>query len=176
MTHHPGTREEIVQDHAERGWTGRGGTDNKWLCRFFTWFWFARENRWGNWPTRVVWVLGPSTFRVERAGGRQTVWLRGDGCRGYEYDRQIFILVGEWLRRFEWFLKWNRPICSDCGHDKFVQTYHDTMNHMTCEYTDACAKCGSVMYEFSYGAYAAYVTSKWEEFEKLLFGDIRVED
>jgi hypothetical protein len=172
MTHHPGTRKAIIQDKAIRGWTLRGGTNNKLLCRFFTWFWFARENRWGNWPTSVVWVLGPSTFRVERCGGRQTVWLRGEGCRGYEYPRQVFILIGEWLRRFAWFNKWNREKCSECGHDKFVQTYHDTMNFNTCEYVNNCEKCRAVMYEFSYGAYAAYVTTEWERWETRLFGSI----
>jgi hypothetical protein len=174
MTHHPGTREAVIRDKAARGWTEplRGGTNNKLLCRFFTWFWFARENRWGNWPTKVVWVLGPSTFRVERSGDRRTVWLRGPGCYGYEYGRQVFILLGEWLRRFEWFRQWNRSKCSDCGHDKFEQTYHDTMQGLTCEYEDVCTKCRATMYEFSYGAYAAYVTTEWERYETLLFGSV----
>lgn len=178
MTHRPGTREAITKVQHAKGWESplRGGTDNKWLCRFFTWFWLSRENRRDQWTSKVAWVLGPSTFRIDRGGTRTTVWLRGPGSRGYEYDRQVFILIGEWLRRFAWFNHWNRECCSECWHDKFKQTYHDTMNGITCEYTEDCAKCGETMYEFSYGAYAAYVTTKWEHYEILLFGDIRNED
>jgi hypothetical protein len=148
-------------------------SNNPRLCRFFTWFWFSRENRRDDWPRKVAQILGPSTFRIDRAGGRTTVWLRGKGCYGYEYPRQVFILIGEWLRRFAWFQHWNRECCSACWHDQFRQTYSDTMNHIQCEYVDVCAKCGETMYEFSYGAYAAYVTTKWEYYETLLFGEIR---
>src|SRR6185295_6982798 len=152
-----------------RGSRPRSGTANTWLCRFFTWFWFARENREDSWPRQVVQVLGPSTFLVDRNGSRQKVWLREPGCYGYEYPRQIFILIGEWLYRFDWFRHWNRPCCSNCWHDKFVQSYHDTMNNMTCEYVDDCAKCHEMMYQFSYGAYQAFVTNKWLYYEELLF-------
>lgn len=150
----------------------RRGTGNKHLCRFFTWFWFNRENRNTRWPTKVVCVLGPSTFRVENCGSRKTVWLREHGCIGYEYPRQAWIALGEFLYRYRWFWKWNRNRCPKCDNDAFKSRYHDTIAGHLCEEIMVCTKCGEDVYEFAYGSHRDWYTNRWMQYEEKIFGPV----
>lgn len=149
------------------------GTTNARLCRFMTWFWFARENRATRWPTVVVQVLGPSTFRVDRGGSRQTVWLRESGCIGYEYPRQTWIAVGEFLRRYRWFMAWNRSRCPYCDHDQFRDGYRDYIEGTCCESELRCKRCGEGVYWFAYGNQEDLMTCRWRQWEEKLFGSIQ---
>lgn len=142
------------------------------LCRFFQWFWFSPQNRTARWKTTVAHVRGPFTFIVDSGGGRSTVWLRGEGCRGYEVDRQIFILLGEWLRRFRWFNRWNKDHCDRCGHTTSKNVYRDFIEGTLCESQYACEKCGTIVYEFAYGYEQTFVASKWQRLETKIFGSI----
>lgn len=154
----------------------RRGIKNARLCRFFTWFWFHRENRSTQWKTTVVEILGPSTFRVNKGGSRQTVWLRAPGCMGYEYPRQIWIALGEWLRRYRWFLHWNRKRCPKCGHDVFEEKHRagiDSYYGPTCELIECCARCKADVYEFMYGYSTDFSTDRWIDLELKLFGSIK---
>ena len=151
----------------------RRGISNALLCRFLTWFWFSRENRSTRWPKRVVSVLGPSTFRVENGGSRQTVWLRAPGCIGYEYPRQIFIAIGEFLRRYHWFTRWNRIRCPYCDHDEFVDGYRDYLEGTCCESELKCKKCLKGVSYFAYGYVDEILTSRWLQWETKLFGSLK---
>jgi hypothetical protein len=151
----------------------RRGIRNAHVCRFFTWFWFARQNRETRWPTKVVEVLGPSTFRVDKGGSRQSIWLRGPGCCGYEYPRAIWIVVGELLRRYRWFMRWNRPRCPHCDHDKFRDGYRDYIEGTLCESELRCLNCDKGVYWFAYGYNEDYMTRRWMQWETKLFGSIK---
>jgi hypothetical protein len=148
------------------------GIKNALLCRFMTWFWFNRENRRTRWPTKVAEVLGPSTFRVDRGGSRRTVWLRGEGCIGYEYPRQMWIAIGEWLRRYRWFVKWNRARCPKCDNDTFKSRYRDTIAGHLCEEIMICDKCSEDVYEFAYGDSRDWYTDRWMQYEEKIFGAV----
>jgi hypothetical protein len=148
----------------------RRGTRNALLCRFMTWFWFNRENRMTRWPTTVVEVLGPSTFRVDKGGSRITTWLRGEGCIGYEYPRQTWIAIGEFLRRYKWFMRFNRPRCPFCDHDQFKDGYRDYIEGTLCESELRCKKCNKGVYWFAYGHQDDYMTSRWLQYEEKIFG------
>lgn len=153
----------------------RRGTGNKHLCRFFTWFWFSRENRNNRWPTKVVCVLGPSTFRVDKGGSRQTISLRGEGCIGYEYPRQIWIALGEFLYRYRWFNEWNRPRCQKCDHDKFVSRYSyllDSYYGPLAEEIMCCEKCREDVSQYMYGDSEYWYTRRWMQYEEKIFGPI----
>lgn len=153
----------------------RRGTSNALLCRFATWFWFNRENRLTRWPTKVVAVLGPSTFRVDKGGSRQHIWLREEGCIGYEYPRQVFIAIGQILERYHWFNKWNRNRCSKCDHDEFVSRYSyllDSYYGPLAEEIMCCAKCREDSSQYMYGDIEYWTTSRWRQYEEKIFGPI----
>lgn len=157
---------------ALRRWR-RAGLKTPWLCRFFTWFWFNRENRNNRWPTKVVHVLGPSTFRVENGGSRKSICLRGEGCHGYEYPRQTWISIGEWLRRYRWFLRWNRDRCAHCDHDVFEDRYTDMMGYQMMENVRRCAKCKKDSSQWLYGDSEDWTTNRWLQYEEILFGPVK---
>jgi hypothetical protein len=141
-----------------------------------TWFWFSRENRTARWPSKVVQVLGPSTFRVDTCGSRKTVWLHGDGCTGYSYPRQTWIAIGEFMRRYRWFNKWNRERCSKCGNDTFESRYRSLLDNYygpICEEIMRCKKCKEDSSQFMYGSSEAWTTTRWEQLETKIFGSIK---
>jgi hypothetical protein len=141
-----------------------------------TWFWFNRENRLTRWPTKVVQVLGPSTFRVNKGGSRQTIWLRAPGCIGYEYPRQVLIALGEFLRRYRWFQEWNRSRCAKCDNDTFESRYRDMLDSYygpVCEEVMRCKKCKADSSQFMYGDYESWTTTRWDQLEMKLFGSIK---
>lgn len=141
-----------------------------------TWFWFSRENRLSRWPTNVVAVLGPATFRVNKGGSRQTVWLREPGCIGYEYPRQIWIALGEFLLRYRWFQKWNRCRCTECDNDTFESRYRDMIDSYygpVCEEVMQCKKCKKDVSQFMYGDYEEWYSRRWLQWEIKLFGSIQ---
>jgi hypothetical protein len=153
----------------------RRGTSNARLCRFMTWFWFNRENRLTRWPTKVVSVLGPSTFRVENGGSRRTVSLRGEGCIGYEYPRQIWIAIGQFLERYHWYNKWNRNRCPKCDNDAFVSRYRyllDSYYGPLAEEILCCARCREDVYQYMYGDSEHWYSNRWMQYEERLFGPI----
>jgi hypothetical protein len=150
----------------------RRGIKTRWVCRFFTWFWFGRENRGNRWPSKVIEVLGPSTFRVDKGGSRQSVWLRGPGCIGYEYPRQIFIALGEFLRRYRWFQTWNRSRCPKCDHDKFKDRYNDYVAGHLAENIVQCANCLEDVSQFMYGYSENWATNRWQQYEEKIFGPL----
>jgi hypothetical protein len=135
-----------------------------------TWFWFNRENRLTRWPTTVVEVLGPSTFRVDKGGSRQSVWLRGEGCIGYEYPRQTWIAIGEYLSRYKWFRRWNRPRCPKCDGDVFENKYRDMMDYTEMESADQCQKCKTEVSQYLYGDVFEWFTNRWMQYEEKIFG------
>jgi hypothetical protein len=154
----------------------RRGTSNPRLCRFFTWFWFSRDNRQTHWPTTVRVVLGPSCFRVDKGGSRSTIWLRAPGCHGYEYPRQIFIAIGELLRRYRWFQEWNRLRCPKCDNDTFMTRYRDMIDYYygpVCEEIMCCKKCKEDVSQFMYGSYESWHTTRWEQWETKIFGSVK---
>lgn len=159
-------REELL------GSMKRRGTANKWPCRFFTWFWFSRDNRTSHWPHKVVYVFSPRHLRVEQGSSRKHVWLQD----GYEYPRAIFIALGEFLRRYRWFLHWNRPRCPKCDHDTFKVRYRDMIDYYygpVCEEIQCCTKCGEDVSQFMYGSYETWYTTRWEQLELKLFGSVK---
>lgn len=154
----------------------RRGIRNPSVCRFFTWFWFNRDNRETQWPVKVVAVLGLSEFRVEKYGSRQHVWLREPGCIGYEYPRQVWIAIGELLRRYRWFQEWNRRRCPKCDNDTFMCRYRDLIDSYygpVCEEVMCCKKCKEDVSQFTYGSYEAWHTTRWEQWENYLFGSVQ---
>jgi hypothetical protein len=115
---------------------------------------------------------------VDKCGTRTTVSLRGEGCYGNEYPRQIFICIGEFLYRYRWFQKWNRNKCPKCGTDEFMCRYRDLVDAYygpVCEEVMCCKKCKEDVSQFLYGTYEAWHTTRWMELEQALFGAIQTD-